>query len=212
MVFEALALSTTGTHRGQGKNENWVSRVEGDSKMKLFLPIWFLCGVSSGLALAQSSNQPPDLNFAVGEQFYATKNYLQALQNYQQALVTDSKSPLVYERMGDCYEALNQDDKALNAFKWAHYYDPQNKRLAQKLSDLSSGVVSSTSSDSFFVPHSPPIKGLSLSLSPLVSIPLGGNTANQFNMGWGGPARFELRTQSPPHGRVGSGFPGLLGR
>jgi Zn-dependent protease len=89
-----------------------------------------------------SQRQPADIHFDLGAKYHAASNYEDAIARYRQAITNDRHYGPAYINMGLVYLALDQRDRAIQAFRGAAQYatDEKSKNEAwaqlQKLSEF----------------------------------------------------------------------------
>ena len=80
--------------------------------------------------------------FNLGLVEYTTGNYSAAAKNFQNTIRCNSNYAKAYVSLGDCYEKLNDENKALNAYRQAlnkiSDNDPIKKHLNKKIKQLTS--------------------------------------------------------------------------
>jgi tetratricopeptide (TPR) repeat protein len=65
--------------------------------------------------------------------YYKQKEYSKALDQIQKANELIKDDPTVNEHLGDIFQALNDNEKALSCWKQSFMLDPENETVAQKL-------------------------------------------------------------------------------
>ncbi|HUO57121.1 MAG TPA: tetratricopeptide repeat protein [bacterium] len=100
--------------------------------MKIFFWILVFAGIGMGTPLAA----PVDLNYQMGLNCLRKSQFQESLGYLKKALKKDRKNPKIQEMMGECYQGLHQDDKALAAYQKCLALDPANLEVAKQLNDL----------------------------------------------------------------------------
>ena len=100
-------------------------------------------------ALASGSRQPAEIHCERGAEYHAAGNYEDAIARYRQAIASDQHHGPAYVNLGLAYLAAGQRERAIQSFRGATHYAPdeQSRREAwsqlNKLSEFNPAVTSS---------------------------------------------------------------------
>lgn len=108
--------------------------------------IWLVYPVAMDLANQTFQNNPGNQNaFSTytkeGDRYFGEKKYYEALQKYNAALAINNNSVSVWEKKGDIYRILSENDisklsSALSSYEIAKNLDPGNSQILEKIGDL----------------------------------------------------------------------------
>ncbi len=76
---------------------------------------------------SRSQRRPADIHFDLGAKYHAANNYEDAIARYRQAIANDRHYGPAYVNMGLAYLALDQRDRAIQAFRGATQYATDEK-------------------------------------------------------------------------------------
>lgn len=108
--------------------------------------IWLVYPIVTDLANQTFQNNPGNQNtFSTytkeGDRYFGEKKYYEALQKYNAALAINNNSVSVWEKKGDIYRILSENDiskmsSALSSYEIAKNLDPGNYQILKKIGDL----------------------------------------------------------------------------
>jgi len=108
--------------------------------------LWILYPIATDLAEKTFQNNTGNQNtfsayVAEGDRYFREKKYYEALQKYNAALAINNNSVSVWEKKGDIYDILSENDisklnSAISSYEIARNLDPGNFQILKKIGDL----------------------------------------------------------------------------